>query len=71
MTTDENGQRVYCCIDRNGGMQLRVSRARFNGNEFADLRLWLANGHPTRRGVTVALEDVGQVIGALEELQAA
>ena len=62
---------VYGRFKRNGGLELRVSRKQYNGSDLVDIRLWLASGKPTRKGVTLALADVDEVIDSLKAAQAA
>ena len=52
-----------------GGSELRISRNVYEGSDIIDLRLWLSNGRPTRRGVTVDVQDVDAVIGCLRAAQ--
>lgn len=67
---DELGA-VYGRWQRTGGMELRLTRNFYKGDDIVDLRLWLSSGKPTRKGVTVALADVDAVIGSLRAAQAA
>ena len=62
---------VYGRFKRNGGLELRVSRKQYNGSDLVDIRLWLSSGKPTRKGVTLALADVDEVIDSLKAAQAA
>ena len=62
---------VFGSWQRSGGMELRLTRNCYKGDDIVDLRLWLGNGKPTRKGVTVALGDIDAVIGSLRAAQAA
>ena len=57
---------VYGRFKSNGGLELRVSRKQYNGSDLVDIRLWLSSGKPTRKGVTLALADVDEVIDSLQ-----
>ena len=62
---DDCEEAVFGRFPRGGGSELRISRNVYNGSDLIDLRLWLSNGTPTRRGVTVDVQDVDAVIGGL------
>jgi hypothetical protein len=62
-------------IPRKVGEELRVSLTTFNGHKFASLRVWATNKDgervPTRKGCTVRLDEIGDVAGALYDIQLA
>ena len=44
---------------------MRVSRTSYRGRDNVDLRYWMEGDKPTRKGVTVAVADVPDLITAL------
>lgn len=50
---------------RAGGVEMRVSRTSYRGRDNVDLRYWMEGDKPTRKGVTVAVADVPDLITAL------
>jgi|TARA_B100000315_G_C14523659_1_gene562766 hypothetical protein len=60
-------QKLIAKWSRGGGTEVRLTRAPFNGIDKVDLRLWIADGKPTRKGVQFNVDDVPQLIGALKE----
>ena len=66
---DDCKDAVFGRFPRGGGSELRISRNVYSGSDIIDLRLWLSNGTPTRRGVTVDVQDVDAVIGGLRAAQ--
>ena len=66
---DDSEEAVFGRFLRGGGSELRISRNVYSGSDIIDLRLWLSNGRPTRRGVTVDVQDVDAVIGCLRAAQ--
>ena len=42
---------VFGSWQRSGGMELRLTRNCYKGDDIVDLRLWLGNGKPTRKDV--------------------
>jgi hypothetical protein len=52
---------------RGGGTEVRLTKSPFNGYDKIDLRLWMADGKPTRKGIQFNVSDVPQLIGALNK----
>ena len=60
-------QKLIAKWSRGGGTEVRLTRTPFNGFDKVDLRLWMADGKPTRKGVQFNMDDVPQLIGALKK----
>jgi hypothetical protein len=72
---DNHDRQVVYVIRKGPRVEIRVSRSTFKGKDFLDLRTFVANRAgelvPTRKGVTVPLELLGELELAVRSLRVA
>jgi hypothetical protein len=72
---EEAERRVVGVIPKGQRMRIEVALAKFGGRAYGDLRLFVPNKDkpgewiPTRKGITIGLDQIGQLIEALGRLR--
>jgi hypothetical protein len=68
--------RVVYSFPKNSREEVRATLTTFKGRRLADIRVWAADDegdgdHPTRKGISVRVEDLGKLLEAVRALREA
>ena len=71
----DTARAVHCWEKNSAGDEIRAAVTKFKGRRYVDLRVYLSDDagekHPTKKGITIAVEQLTELEEAMRRLRAA